>query len=250
MFLLLAIFVAGLIHGIGPDHLAAITAFGVAVENNFRRVIWFAVRFAAAHAVVIAIAGVLLHFGRDLLSEGWQRAFDIGAGGLLVLTGLAVLIGLLTGKIKVHQHLHTHHHHPHKHLHVHVIPEHSHDWHHEHAHQGTEHVHGGLAATLGILFALGGTRSLLMAVPLVIASTLWMTMLRVTVLVIGIIVSMVVYAFITQHTFEALANKATALGRAPTFLKASSYVLAGFCIVAGMLTINDRLHLMTNVFLR
>ncbi len=244
MFLLLAIFVAGLLHGIGPDHLAAITAFGVAVEHDFRRVAWFAVRFAGAHAVVIVIAGILGHFGRDLLSPRLQQMFDIGAGGLLVLVGIAALIGLLSGKIKVHQHLHTHHHHPHKHLHVHVLPEQANAWQHDHAHQGSEHTHGGMAATLGVLFAIGGTRSLLMVVPIAIASTLPLTLLRVTVLVLGIIISMVAYAFITQHAFEALTRKANSVGHAPAFLKASSYVLAGFCIVAGMLTINENLHLL------
>lgn len=243
MFLLLAIFAAGLLHGIGPDHLAAITAFGVAVENDFRRVVWFAIRFAGAHAVVIVIAGILGHFGRDLLSPRLQEYFDIGAGGLLVLVGVAALIGLLTGKIKVHQHLHTHHQHPHKHLHVHVLPEQAKEWAHDHAHQGTEHVHGGMAATLGVLFAIGGTRSLLMVVPMAIAETLATTVVRVCVLVLGIIVSMVLYAFVTQHAFEALARKASAVGHAPAFLKASSYLLAGFCIVAGMLTINENLHL-------
>ena len=244
MFLLLAIFVAGLLHGIGPDHLAAITAFGVAVEHDFRRVVWFAVRFAGAHAVVIVIAGILGHFGRDLLSPRLQQMFDIGAGGLLVLVGIAAFIGLLTGKIKVHQHLHSHHHHPHRHLHVHVLPEQAKAWQHDHAHQGTEHVHGGMAATLGVLFAIGGTRSLLMVVPMAIATSLSTTLLRVTILVLGIIVSMVAYAFITQHTFAVLARKANSVGHAPAFLKASSYVLAAFCIVAGMLTINENLHLL------
>ncbi len=249
MWLLLAIFVAGLLHGIGPDHLAAITAFGVAVENDFRRVVWFAVRFAGAHAVVIVIAGILGHFGRELLSPQLQKTFDIGAGGLLVLTGIAALIGLITGKIKVHEHVHTHHHDPHQHLHVHVLPERAKTWKHEHAHQGTDHVHGGMAATLGVLFALGGTRSLLMVVPMAVASTLAQTLLRVTVLVLGIVVSMVAYAFVTQHAFEALAKKANSVGHAPAFLKASSYVLAGFCIVAGMLTINEHVNL-ANAFLR
>lgn len=250
MLLLLAIFAAGLLHGIGPDHLAAISAFGVAVEHDFRRVIWFAIRFAGAHAVVIAIAGVLGHFGRELLSERWERAFDLSAGGLLVFTGLAALIGLLSGKIKVHQHLHRHDHHDHKHLHVHIVPEEVKQWQHEHAHQGTEHVHGGVAATLGVLFALGGTRSLLIVIPMAIASTLSLTMLRVSAFVVGIIISMVAYAFITQHAFEALSKKANSAGYAPAFLKASSYLLAGFCIVAGMLTINERLHLVTGMFLQ
>jgi hypothetical protein len=200
--------------------------------------------------MIIVIAGVLGHFGRDLLSPNLQKIFDVGAGALLVLTGLAAVIGLLTGKIKVHQHSHTHHHHPHKHLHVHLIPEEAKAWQHEQAHQGSEHVHGGMAVTLGMLFALGGTRSLLMVVPMAIASTLTMTMIRVSVLVLGIIISMVAYAFITQHAFEALARKANAVGHAPAFLKASSYVLAGFCIVAGMLTINEHLHLLANASIR
>ena len=103
---------------------------------------------------------------------------------------------------------------------------------------------------MGVLFALGGTRSLLMVVPMAIASTLAMTMLRVGMLVLGIIVSMVAYAFVTQHTFAALAKRANAVGHAPAFLKASSYVLAGFCIVAGMLTINEHLHLLANASIR
>src|SRR4051794_26566862 len=241
MFLLAAIFAAGLLHGIGPDHLAAITAFGVAVEHDFRRVVWFAIRFAGAHALVIAVAGIAGYLGKMLLPVRWENAFELGAGGLLVLTGLAALIGLLTGKIKVHEHLHVHHHHPHKHLHVHVVPEEAKQWNHEHEHQGTEHVHGGVAATLGILFALGGTRSLIAVVPIAVAPTLFQTMLRVTAFVIGIILSMVAYAFITQHIFGRLAERANKVGYAPAFLKASSYLLAAFCIVAGMMTISDRL---------
>lgn len=241
MFLLLAIFAAGLLHGIGPDHLAAITAFGVAVEHDFRRVVWFAVRFAGAHALVIAVAGIAGYFGRMLLPVRWENAFELGAGGLLVLVGLAALIGLVSGKIKVHEHLHLHHHHPHKHLHVHVVPEEAKQWNHEHAHQGTDHVHGGVAATLGVLFALGGTRSLIAVVPIAVAPTFVQTLLRISAFIVGIILSMVAYAFVTQHVFGRLADRANKVGYAPVFLKASSYLLAGFCIVAGMMTITDRL---------
>jgi ABC-type nickel/cobalt efflux system permease component RcnA len=241
MFLLFAIFAAGLLHGIGPDHLAAITAFGVAVEHDFRRVVWFAVRFAAAHALVIAVAGVAGYFGRMLLPQRWENAFELGAGGLLVLVGVAALIGLATGKIKVHEHLHAHQHRPLKHLHVHVVPEQAKQWNHEHAHQGTEHVHGGMAATLGVLFALGGTRSLLAVVPIAVAHSLPETLLRVTAFVIGIVLSMVAFAYISQYIFGRLAERANRVGYAPRFLKASSYVLAGFCIVAGMITISGRL---------
>jgi hypothetical protein len=131
---------------------------------------------------------------------------------------------------------------------MHIVPEEVKQWRHELAHQGTEHVHGGLAATLGVLFALGGTRSLILLVPIATAPTLSMTVVRILALVLGIIISMVAYAFITQHAFEALSKRANSAGYAPAFLKASSYLLAGFCIVAGMLTINERLHLVTNAF--
>jgi ABC-type nickel/cobalt efflux system permease component RcnA len=242
MLLLIAIFAAGLLHGIGPDHLAAITAFGVAVEHDFRRVVWFAVRFAGAHAVVIAVAGVAGYFGRMLLPVSWENAFELGAGGLLVLVGVAALIGLASGKIKVHEHLHVHHHHPHQHLHVHMVPEKVKTWNHAHEHQGTEHVHrGGLAATLGVLFALGGTRSLIAVVPIAVAPTFAQTLVRIFFFVVGIILSMVAYAFVTQHVFGRLAEKANRVGYAPVFMKASSYLLAGFCIVAGMMTIQARL---------
>src|SRR5437899_671614 len=227
MLLLTAIFAAGLLHGIGPDHLAAITAFGVAVEHDFRRVVWFAVRFAGAHAVIIAVAGIAGYFGRMLLPVAWENAFEFGAGGLLVLVGVAALIGLASGKIKVHEHLHTHHQHPHphKHLHVHMVPEKEKAWNHhqEHQHQGPEHVHhGGIAATLGILFALGGTRSLIAVVPIAVAPTFTQTLLRISCFVVGIVLSMVAYAFVTQKLFGKLAERANRVGYAPVFMKASS----------------------------
>src|SRR5262249_15415202 len=103
------------------------------------------------------------------------------------------------------------------------------------------HVHGGVAATLGVLFALGGTRSLIAVVPIAVAPTFTQTLLRITVFVIGIILSMVAYAFITQNVFDRLAARANLVGYAPAFLTASSYLLAGFCIVAGMMTIHERL---------
>ena len=238
MLILLAIFAAGLLHGLGPDHLAAITAFAVAVEHDFRRVVLFATRFAGGHAVVIVIAGLLGHFGRMLLNPGWERRFDLAAGALLVFTGLVAIVGLLTGKLKVHQHHHLHHKKPHKHYHLHVQPQETPQ---EHAHAEHGHVHGGLAASLGILFALGGTRSLLAVVPMAVSSTLTITLLRIAAFVLGIVLSMVGYAFLTQRAFEKLSSRASAAGRAPAFLLVSSYLLAVFCIIAGLMTIHERM---------
>src|SRR5215470_14862507 len=185
MVLLAAIFAAGLLHGVGPDHLAAISTFGFAVGHNFRRVVFFAVRFAGGHALVLGLAGVLGHFGRILLSPAWERRFDLSAGGLLVFTGLLALWALITGRVKIHEHGHMHGAAHHDHYHLHLGLGDSHTAAHENKHpEQHQHLHGGLAASLGVLFALGGTRSLLAVVPIAISQTLAITILRVSVFVL------------------------------------------------------------------
>src|SRR5687767_7522016 len=46
---LLTIFAAGVLHGLGPDHLAAISGFGAATGAGATRLALFAIRFALGH---------------------------------------------------------------------------------------------------------------------------------------------------------------------------------------------------------
>src|SRR5512147_833153 len=85
MVLLSVLFFTGIVHGLGPDHLAAITAFGATVGRDFRRVVFFAIRFALGHAVVLIVAGLVGYFGQKLLPARVETAFEIGAGALLSL---------------------------------------------------------------------------------------------------------------------------------------------------------------------
>src|SRR3954465_3596179 len=98
----LILFSLGFIHGVGPDHLAAITAYGAAAGRDFRRIVFFAIRFAPGHAIGPAGAGLLAKFGSMYLPERIETSFEIGAGALLVLTGVILLAMLIAGKIKVH----------------------------------------------------------------------------------------------------------------------------------------------------
>lgn len=240
MLLLATIFLAGLLHGIGPDHLAAISAFAMAVEHDVQRVVGFAARFALGHALVIGAAGVAAHFGRLLLSPQWERRCDLAAGMLLIVTGLLAAVGLATGKIKVHGHAHAHARNLHSHFHLHFLGRQEE----EAAQHGASkhgHVHGATAAILGMLFALGGIRSLVAVVPMAIAGTLAGTIVRLGAFVVGIILAMVGYAFVSRRAFERLANRATAVGRESLLFALSSYLLALFCIVAGVLAIRERL---------
>src|SRR5256886_10741048 len=108
MLLLTMIFVAGVLHGLGPDHLAAITAFGAITGHSFRRLAFFSVRFALGHAVVICGAALLAHFVRVTLPLTWERGFDLAAAALLLITGFALALGLITGRLSVHAHPHHH----------------------------------------------------------------------------------------------------------------------------------------------
>ena len=221
-FLLLAIFVAGVLHGLGPDHLAAITAFG---GRDARRVVFFYTRFAFGHVVIVALAGLLAKFSRQLLPVAWEHRFDLLTGWLLVVTGAGLLIGFLTGRVSLHAHVHAHHTDvahghsgSHRHFHLHWF-----------MHQQHQHVHGGFAAVLGALFALGGVRSLLAIVPIALAQTLAESVLRILVFALGIVASMVAYGLAAQHLLTR--------SNSPRWIQASSYVAALFCVAAGVLVI-------------
>jgi hypothetical protein len=222
MLLLAAIFFAGVLHGLGPDHLAAITAFGAAGGRDARRVTFFSTRFALGHAAVIAAAGLLGKFGRLLLPALWERRFEVASGWLLVFTGVVLLVGVMTGRISLHAHPHQHGPGPHRHFHMH--------WFGSQRHQ---HAHGAGAAVLGALFALGGVRGLLAVVPIALAQTLAISLLRIGAFVIGIIVTMVSYGLFTQQL----------IGRANStrWLQATSYCAALFCVGAGILVIQGRI---------
>lgn len=220
LFLLLAIFVAGAVHGLGPDHLAAITAFG---GRDTRRVVFFSSRFAFGHVVVIAVAGLAAKFSRELLPVAWEHRFDLISGWLLVVTGVALIVGVATGKISMHVHQHDH-----------APAAHAHGWHqHFHFHwfapQQHRHMHGSMAAALGALFALGGVRSLLAIVPIALAQTMLESVVRIAAFALGIVVSMVAYGLAAQRVLTRT--------RSPRWFHASSYAAALFCVVAGLLVI-------------
>jgi ABC-type nickel/cobalt efflux system permease component RcnA len=230
MLLLGMIFVAGVLHGLGPDHLAAITAFGAVAGRSFRRVTFFSLRFAAGHAVVIAVAALAGHFGRLALPLEWERGFDLGAAALLILTGIGMLIGLLTGHLAIHSHQHHHDAGEHRHLHAHLGGK---------AHH--QHRHGRLAFTLGGLFALGGARSLLVIVPAAIAATFGQSVLRIGAFTLGIVIAMSAYGLLAGSVLERAAQNAGA-HRQRWFLRLATGGVSLFCIVAGLLTLSERLR--------
>jgi hypothetical protein len=230
MLLLAVIFFAGILHGLGPDHLAAITAYGAIGGHGFRRLSFFSLRFAGGHAMVLLAAALLAHFGRMALPAAWERGFDVTGGSLLVLTGTALLAGLLSGKLAIHRHDHIHAHGHHEHLHAHFSARSQH-----------QHAHGRLAFALGGLFALGGARSLLVLIPAAMAATLADSMLRVGAFALGIVIAMCAYGLLagqalTRATESGVGHRHTAT------LRWMTAAVALFCVVAGCLTLAERWH--------
>ncbi len=189
MVFLWTMFLAGLLHGLGPDHLAALAALAgrerrVELENKERkevpggraggnRVAWLGVRFALGHvSALLLLAGGAWWLGRDLPAI-WQQRLEQLGGLALVFVGGWLLVEVFRRRVILHEHAHEH---PHTHGHGYgsSIETHSHP--HIHLkHLGTTqkaHRHPHPAWFLGGVMGLSGARALLTALPLVLAGWL------------------------------------------------------------------------------
>ena len=233
MLLLGMIFLAGVVHGLGPDHLAAITAFGAVVGRDFRRLSFFALRFAGGHVVVIAGAALLGHAGRKALPERWERAFDLTGAGFLIITGVALLAGLVSRRVALHAHDHEHHGiGPHQHFHAHFGNTEEH-----------RHGHGQLAMVVGALFALGGVRSLLLIVPVAMSGTVVVAGARIAAFALGIAVFMCAYGLLAGRVLSGATEKTRSPRGQVWAMRLASAGVGLFCIAAGLMTLSERLHL-------
>jgi len=225
MALLIVIFFFGVLHGLGPDHLAAITVFGSRGGRQLHRLTFFSLRFALGHALVLAIAGLLATFGKSLMPSYMEARFDIAGGILLVGAGLFLIAGLLAGKFRLHTHSHQHLAGSHKHFHLHVRDAHKHN-----------HSHGLMAVLLGVFFALGGFRALLTVTPIALAPALGQSALRIMAFTLGIIAAMVAYGVLTGVALEKLGSRRNVLWQ-----QLSAYGVGVFSLIAGLLTLHEHL---------
>jgi len=125
----------GLLHGLGPDHCAAIATLGASGDR--RKSLRVALSFAWGHTLVLgALAGACLALGFGL-SEAFERWAERLGGFVLVALALSAL--LFPGTLQ--------HGHP-------TLPHHGHD-----------HRHSRLGGVAGALMAVSGVRALALALP-------------------------------------------------------------------------------------
>lgn len=225
--MLALIFAAGILHGLGADHLVAITAVAAA-GGGFQHITAFAARFAFGHALVIVLAGTVAFFGKRFLPPLWEKNFELVAGASLVLGGVVLLVGLLTKRISLHSHHHQHEGVPHTHLHFHFTRAQSH-----------RHMHGVFTVLLGAMFALGGARTMLVATPIVLARDGFEFVLRIAAFTAGIVISMTLFGALARILLD---RGSKFLGDPLARMRRLSFLTACLCIAAGFWIIASRIQ--------
>ncbi|MGH9811902.1 MAG: cytochrome c biogenesis protein CcdA [Candidatus Acidiferrales bacterium] len=202
MLILLTMFAAGLLHGLGPDHLAAIAALvskNATGHNARRRLAWLGVRFGLGHVTtLLLLAGVVWSLGRNI-PDGWQRGLEQAGAVVLIFLGGWLLAEVFRRRVVAHSHAHTHEH-------THGALEHDH-WHlHVGAKEHAAHRHPHLAMVVGGLMGFSGARALLLAVPVVLAQSAFDAAGRILAFGLGIVVSMALAGWLAHALFARLAR--------------------------------------------
>ncbi|HEA64923.1 MAG TPA: hypothetical protein ENI02_02140 [Candidatus Aminicenantes bacterium] len=159
MKLLWVMFILGFLHGLGSDHLMAMTTL-VSRGAKSREALVVGLRFGLGHMatlVFIGSLGIILNF---TIPPSLQKGSEILGGTLLVLLGGWTLYDSLKGKFYSHGHIHAHSEQNHQHPHFHLWGRHK-----------ASHLHLHLATFLGSAFALSGIGALLVAIPVVLAES-------------------------------------------------------------------------------
>ncbi len=200
MLILLTMFVVGALHGLGPDHLAAIAALtGKDIERRAarRELAWLGVRFGVGHvSTLLLLAGIGWALGRGL-PDSWQRGLEQAGAVVLIFLGGWLLAEVFRRRVVAHSHPHEHDHAPgaHEHWHLHVGSA---------AHSAHRHPH--LATLVGGLMGFSGARSLLLVVPVVLAESAGGALARIAAFGLGIVVSMAAAGWLAQALLSRLTR--------------------------------------------
>lgn len=139
---LMLIFLYGILHAFGPDHLTAIADFSIG--KNRRKTLMITLLFALGHGLSLFIfAKILQHtaHSNDLLAYG-----DMISAIVIIGMGVYLLFTVFTQRIQLHKHTHDN-------------EEHIHIW------FGKTHEHNAMenssSFSLGLLMGAGGVRGML-----------------------------------------------------------------------------------------
>lgn len=192
----------GFLHGLGADHLMGIVALSIGATDQSpaaqrARALGIAVKFAAGHALMLALgAGALLVLGWSL-PLAVERGGEMLGGTLLVVLGGMGLWGVFTGRVYGHTHRHGTEPAAHWHLHIGRPDRHPLD---------TAHSH--LPTIVGAAFAISSLRALTLLTPFgesAAASTLPVLLGLIAIFGLGILLSMSLFGILFARVMSAAA---------------------------------------------
>lgn len=190
----------GFLHGLGADHLMGIVALSIGVADRSpaalrARALGIAVKFAAGHALLLALgAGALIALGWSL-PLAVERGGEMLGGTLLIVLGAAGLWGVATGGIYGHSHQHGDERAAHWHLHF------GHPTRHPLA-----SAHSHLPTIVGAAFAVSSLRALTLLTPFgteAAASTLPVLLGLIALFGLGILLSMSLFGIVFARLMSA-----------------------------------------------
>lgn len=213
-------FLLGIQHGLGPDHVAAVTSL-IARGGGARRASWVGVQFGLGHTGVLGGVCLLCLLCRFSIPAGFERGAEIFGGVLLIIMGLWMTRDLFGVRVYAHRHRHEHDGSAHEHVHLHIgDPEAPHPALHGHPHATT--LFGGL-------FAFSGARAMLTMVAFLLGNLPSIPALVVYLLLFGagIVFSMSLYGALVSR-FYTLAARHAIVFQGVTLLTVLATVGTGF----------------------
>jgi nickel/cobalt transporter (NicO) family protein len=178
--LLLTPLVAGFLHALEPDHMAAVTTF-VSRRPTPREAIGFGLRWGMGHSGAILVVGLALIASGLRIPSSIATGLEFGVGMLLLGLGLALLWNVIHGGA--------------------------------HAVAGkapAPHRHGSL--WVGVAHGLSGTAALLTLLPVTLIRSAWAAAGYLFLFGVGTTAAMAIYAGVAGTVFRRAGGRSPAVG--------------------------------------
>jgi nickel/cobalt exporter len=208
----------GFVHGLGADHLMAITALTIGGEDSAAarraRALRVAVRFAVGHALVLAVGATAVVLAGAALPPSMERGGELVGGMLLIVFGVVGLSAAFFGHLYVHAHAPA------------ADPG---AW---HMHLGAPRAHAMghslLPGVIGGVFAVSSLRALSVLAPFggsVAGAAVAQIVLLIALFSVGILISMSLFGVALARTLSSVF--VARLGRTAAILMSSASLLLG-----------------------
>ena len=192
--------VAGFLHALEPDHMAAVTTF-VSRRPRPAEALGFGLRWGVGHSAAILVVGLVLVVLHVRMPSSLTQGLEFGVGAMLVGLGLWLLWSVL-------------------HERAHALAE---GGGHHHHHHGHDHAHGG-SLWVGLAHGLAGSAPLVALLPVTLIRSAWLAAGYLFAFGVGTTVAMALYALLAGALFSETGRRlprlagtlraATALGSA------------------------------------